>query len=189
MFKVGDLFEVEGTKSLDAGTLEFKDIGVKFVGRTDENNGIQGKIDKQSFEPNNANTLTATVIGNYKYVKYQEEPYYCSQNVNKLTPVFPINQLFGLYFRSIIQNFVSLYDGQQSGYKLDKLRDYTFILLIQTDDNGNPIIDSECKYHPNGYIPDWDFMEKYVKAIEKTVITDVVKFKDEVIANTKKVVA
>ena len=46
MFRVGDLFEVEGTKSLDAGTLEFKDTGVNFVGRTDENNDIQGKIDK-----------------------------------------------------------------------------------------------------------------------------------------------
>ena len=32
-------------------------------------------------------------------------------------------------------------------------------------------------------------MEKYVKAIEKTVIADVVKFKDDVIANTKEVVA
>ena len=189
MFRVGDLFEVEGTKSLDAGTLEFKTNGINFVGRTDENNGIQGKIDKQSFEPNDANTLTATVIGNYKYVKYQEEPYYCSQNVNKLTPVFPINQLLGLYFRSIIQKFVSLYDGQQSGYKLDELRDYTFVLPIQTDVNNDPIIDSERKYHPDGYFPDWDFMEKYIRAIEKTVIADVVKFKDEKIAKTKEVVA
>lgn len=98
IFQIKNLFEVEGTKSLDAGTLEFKNIGVNFVGRTNENNGIQGKIDRQLFEPNDEKTITATVIGNYKYVKYQEEPYYCSQNVNKLTPIFPINKLSGLYF-------------------------------------------------------------------------------------------
>ena len=39
------------------------------MGRTFENNGIQGKIEKQKFEPNNSNTITATVIGNYKYVR------------------------------------------------------------------------------------------------------------------------
>ena len=32
-------------------------------------------------------------------------------------------------------------------------------------------------------------MEEYIKAIEKIVIADVVKFKDEVIATTKKVIA
>ena len=51
-------------------------------------------------------------------------------------------------------------------------------LPIRTDDNNMPIIDSRCKYHHDGYIPDWDFMEKYIKAIEKTVISNVVKYKD-----------
>ena len=187
MFRVGDLFTVKGTKSLDAGALEFRDTGVNFVGRTDENNGVQGKIDRQVFEPNDAKTMTATVIGNYKYVKYQEEPYYCSQNVNKLTPVFLTNKLLGLYFRNIIQKFVSLYDGQQSGYKLDELRDYTFILPIRIDSNNTPVVGQKHTYHPDGYIPDWDFMEKYIRAIEKVVIADVAKYKDSVIENTKKV--
>ena len=189
MFRVGDLFNVEGTKSLDAGALEFRDTGVNFVGRTDENNGVQGMIDRQVFAPNDAKTITATVIGNYKYVKYQEEPYYCSQNVNKLTPVFPINQFLGLYFRNVIQKFVSLYDGRQSGYKLDELRDYTFILPIQTDTNNTPVIDQNHTYHPDGYIPDWTYMEKYIRAIEKVVIKDVVDYKDSIIAKTKEIVA
>lgn len=184
-FKVSDLFIVEGTKSLDAGALIFKNNGVNFVGRTGENNGIQGKIDKQSFEPNEANTITATVIGNYKYVKYQQEPYYCSQNINKLTPKFNINEYLGLWFRSEIQKFVSLYDHQQGGYKLDEIKNFEFHLPVQTDKANNPIIDETCQYHSKGYIPDWDFMEKYIKAIEKIVIADVVKYKDSVIEKTK----
>ena len=36
--------------------------------------------------------------------------------------------------------------------------------------------------------PDFDYMEKYILAIEKLVIADVVKYKDKVIETTKKVV-
>lgn len=51
-FRIGDLFFVEGTKSLDAGKVKFEDIGINFVGRTNEFNGVQGKISRQDYEPN-----------------------------------------------------------------------------------------------------------------------------------------
>ena len=103
-YKIADFFKVEGTTSLDAGKLTFKDEGINFIGRISENNGCQGKISKQSFEPNSEKTITATVIGNYKYVKFQEEPYYCSQNINKLTPLFDgINAINSLFFITSIK--------------------------------------------------------------------------------------
>lgn len=37
-------------------------------------------------------------------------------------------------------------------------------------------------------IPDWEYMEKYIKATEKVVIRDVVDWKDEMIKKTKEVV-
>ena len=40
---------------------------------------------------------------------------------------------------------------------------------------------------PDG-TPDFDYMERYIRAIEKVVIADVVKYKDNVIETTKKVV-
>ena len=36
--------------------------------------------------------------------------------------------------------------------------------------------------------PDFDYMERYIRAIEKVIIADVVKYKDKVIETTKKVV-
>ncbi len=120
-----DLFEIVGTKSLDSNAIEFSKFGINFIGRTFDNNGIQGKIQKRNFEPNEPFSITATVIGNYKYVKFQTEPYYCSQNINKLTPKSIIkiwNEKVAYYLIVSIQKFVSLYDKQQGGYKLDDIK-------------------------------------------------------------------
>ena len=58
-------------------------------------------------------------------------------------------------------------------------------LPVQTDASGTPIIDSTHKYHEEGYLPDFEYMEKYIRAIEKLVIKDVVCFKDIMIKKTK----
>lgn len=121
------MFHVEGTKPLDSNAIDFIDKGINFIGRTFENNGIQGKIERQHFEPNDPFTITATVIGNYKYVNFQVEPYYCSQNINKLTPkeVFSKwNEKIAYYFVTNIYKFVSLYNGQQGGYKLEDIKNH-----------------------------------------------------------------
>ncbi len=158
-FRLGDLFEIIGTKSLDSNAIDFTDTGINFVGRTFEHNGIQGKIEKRDFEPNEPFTITATVIGNYKYVKYQKEPYYCSQNINKLTPN---KNVFTRWSESIayfcitnIQKFVSLYDGQQGGYKLNDIKNFKISLPITV----------------SGEI-DFDFMELFIRELEKERISE-----------------
>ena len=146
-----NLFEIVGTKSLDSNAIDFLSEGINFIGRTSENNGIQGKIAKQEFEPNEAYTITATVIGNYKYVKYQEESYYCSQNINKLTPkniIVKWDKRIAYFLIAHVQKFVSLYNGQQGGYKLDDIKKH----IVQL-----PIINGEINF---------DFMEKFVAELE-----------------------
>lgn len=150
-YRIGDLFEVVGTKSLDSNAIDFTKMGINFIGRTFEDNGIQGKIEKRDFEPNEPFTITATVIGNYKYVKFQKEPYYCSQNINKLTPKKIIekwNERIAYYFIASIQKFVSLYDGQQGGYKLEDIKNYSLQVPIK-----------------NGKI-NFSFMEKFIAELE-----------------------
>ena len=135
-FKLSDLFEIVSTKSLDSNAIDFTKTGINFVGRTFENNGIQGKIQKRNFEPNEPFTITATVIGNYKYVKYQTEPYYCSQNINKLTPKSIIkkwNEKIAYYLMASLQKFVSLYDGQQGGYKLEDIKNHKIQIPINNE--------------------------------------------------------
>ena len=139
---------------MDSNAIEFIDAGINFIGRTFENNGIQGKIQKRDFEPNEPYTITATVIGNYKYVKYQTEQYYCSQNINKLTP----NQIWEKWNERIayfiianIQKFVSLYDGQQGGYKLDDIKNHLKDINVNVKDDFlfplNFYLQNQIHYH------------------------------------------
>ena len=151
-YQLQDLFVITGTKSLDSNALEFVAKGINFVGRTFENNGIQGKITRRDFCPNEPFTITATVIGNYKYVKYQKEPYYCSQNINKLVPRTNVftkwNEQIAYFLITPIQKFVSLYDGQQGGYKLETIKSHKIKLPIK-----------------KGFV-DFDFMERFVAELE-----------------------
>lgn len=151
------MFEIVGTKSLDSNAIDFTKTGINFVGRTLENNGIQGKIERKNFEPNKPFTITATVVGNYKYVKYQTEPYYCSQNINKLTPKSIIkkwNEKIVYYLIVSIQKFVSLYDGQQGGYKLEDIRGHKILLPTKNDKI------------------DFDFMESLIAGLEAERIAE-----------------
>ncbi|MFP6260217.1 restriction endonuclease subunit S [Helicobacter pylori] len=174
-FRLGDLFEIVGTKSLDSNAIDFTDTGINFVGRTFSNNGIQGKTPTKAFKPNKPFTITATVIGQYKYVKFQTEPYYCSQNINKLTPKIIIHQWnakIAYYFITHIQKFVSLYDGQQSGYKLDDIKNH--IISLPTN--------------PHGKI-DFDFMHTLINALMKQTIQGVVQYCDAKIQATKEIIS
>lgn len=61
-------------------------------------------------------------------------------------------------------------------------------LPIQMDASGDPVIDPDKTYHPDGFVQDWKYMENYIRAIEKIVIADVVDWKDEMIKKMKEVV-
>jgi len=151
------LFEIVWIKSLDSNAIDFIKNWINFVGRTFENNWIQWKIKKQDFEPNEPFTITATVIWNYKYVKYQKDFYYCSQNINKFTPKFIIskwNEKLAYFFIWNIQKFVSLYDNQQWWYKLDDIKNH------------------EIQLPTKNWKIDFEFMEYFIEELEKERINE-----------------
>lgn len=166
-YRLCELFEIQGTKSLDSNAVTFVKKGINFIGRTNEFNGKQGEIELQEFEPNEPYTITATVIGNYKYVKLQKEPYYCSQNINKLTPKLVLKNNWNEYtinfLITYIQKFVSLYDGQQGGYKLEDIKNH----IIQLPTKEGKI--------------DFEFIESFIAELEAYLT--ITGLKDYVLTN------
>ena len=70
-----------------------------------------------------------------------------------------------------------------------KMKELDIILPIQTDEFGAPVIDEAKAYHPDGYVPDWEYMAAYIRVMEKLVIRDVVDYKDEFIRQHRLAVA
>lgn len=188
-FALNSLFEICTTRGTDKNKIELvTDGSCDFIGRTRVNNGIQGTLCPLNYPPNKANTFSLIQVGESSAL-WRDRPWYASQNLFCLTPKDNNIQKQYLYFESVINKEMSRYGTDYNSYPtLKSLNDTHIVLPIQTDSAGSPVIDPNFTYHPAGYIPDWDYMEKYIRAVEKLVIADVVKWKDEEIIRMKEIV-
>lgn len=157
-----------------------------FIGSTDSNNGVTGYIGQKPLF--NGNAISVSYNGSVGQVFYQEQPFWASDDINVLilkkhilTP-----ELYG-YLGATLKKA-----GTQFSYSYkwntERMKATVIHIPIQIDSKGSPVFDPDCTWHPAGYIPDWDYMEKYIRAVEKLVIADVVKWKDEEIARTREIV-
>lgn len=94
--------------------------------------------------------------------------------------VFETSEPIALHF--VDQDVVAFcsYGNQLSS---TELVDISLSLPIQVDVHGEAILDD--KGH---FIPDWDYMESYIHAMEKQVIADVVDYKDSMITTAKELI-
>ena len=185
MFRVGDLFEGQ-TGDVDLQQKDVNGKGTYFINSGVDNNGIKGKTDKPA-KIFSANTISIDFWGNAYYRDFQYKMA-THNHVFSLSGDCLKNKKVGLYLVAQMSYMKNLYSYSNMG-TWNKIKELFVLLPIQTDDNNTPVIDQNHTYHPDGYIPDWTYMEKYIRAIEKVVIKDVVGYKDSIIAKTKEIVA
>ncbi len=115
-----------------------------------------------------------------------DESFYRSGDNGAFQGLFPkahkCNTFETLYILSVLRKHFAEF-GYTTG--MADIIDLQFMLPILTDAIGQPVIDSTKKYHPEGFIPDWDYMSAYIRAVEKLVIKDVIKYKDEIMEERK----
>ncbi len=183
-FRIAELFEQ--LRGKEAAPNRVPDGNVNMINETSVNNGITKKASSEYvFQP-----PAITVSVNYaETVFVQAEEFCASVNIlilkNNALVEFPEA---ALYVAGLLQKNNRRYDYSHKISK-DRLNDTLLLLPICTDAANNPVIDPAKTYHPEGYIPDWDFMSRYIRAIEKMVVKDVVDYKNEFIARTKAVVS
>ena len=183
-FRVGDLFvQLRGK---EAAPNRVPPGNTNMINETSTNNGVTKKASSQYTFSAPAITVSVNFA---ETVFVQMEDFCASVNIlilkNKEIEEFPDA---ALYIATLLRKNNKQYDYSHKISK-DKLNDTMLLLPIQTSSTGTPLIDPTHQFHPDGYIPDWDYMAKYIRAIEKIVIKNVVQYKDEVIAQTKAVVA
>ena len=177
-FTTGKLFSVEAG-DVDIQQKDINGKGCYFINSGLGNNGIKGMTDRPA-KVFPKNTITVDFWGNAFYRDF-EYKLATHNHVFSLSGEVLKNQEVGLYLASSMTYFRKLFSYNNMGTR-NKIMKLLISLPIQTNEEGTPIIDPERKYHAEGYIPDWDYMTSYIRAMKKVVIADVVKYKDEVIA-------
>ena len=178
-FKVMDLFEISKGRRLTKKYRQVGDIPLLTAG-LGLGQGVSAYI-----APNDNMTLynDSITIDMFGSVFYHDYEAYGDDNIHFLIND-EIPKLCKLYVTTAIQKrlFGQYSYGRQ--FRMKVFDDLYIELPVYTDSDNQLVLDDK-----NKPIPDWDFMEKYIKAIEKIVIADVVKYKDAMISTTKKVIA
>lgn len=166
------LFNIVPTKKkINANSVNF-DGKHPYVARGEQNNGIRGYIDFDENYLNSGNTIsfgqdTATMY-------YQPNPYFTGDKIQ----IFNLNEQYGdldeniaMYLITALnKTFANFTWGQQS-FALETIALLSVELPVTDDGNIN-----------------FEYMKSYVNVVKKIAIEDVVKYKDNVISLTKKVV-
>lgn len=182
-FVFSDLFTSQ-TGDTDIQKKDINGKGCYVVSAGLSNHGIIGKTDREA-KVIDENTITVDMFGNafYRDTEYKMVTH---ARVFALSPKFEMTESSGLYMTSCMSYLAKKF-AYSNMCSWNKIQDLPLCLPIQTDDSGKPVIDAGKTYSPKGYIPDWDYMEKYIKATEKEIIKEVVLYKDKVIAKAKEI--
>lgn len=164
-FKIGDIFEIhKGKRLTKADQIKGNTL---FIGSTASNHGETARIgQKPIFKPN---TITVCYNGSVGETFYQDKPYWASDDINVLTlKNFKLDAEIAEYLCAVIKKA-----GKQYGYaykwNVSRMKESIISLPV---DNDNSI--------------DFEYMKKYIRAIQKTIVKDVVKYRDEMITNVHK---
>ena len=165
-FVIGEIFNSQnGDNNLRKSDVNGK--GVHIITAGVKNNGILGLSDKGA-KVINANTITVDLFGN---TYFRDFNYKMTRRVFSLElKEGALSEGAGLYICSELKQLAELFDYENK-CSFNKIKSLSIELPIKSDGT-----------------PDFDYMERYILAIENVVISDVVKYKDKVIETTKKVV-
>ncbi|WP_406812198.1 restriction endonuclease subunit S [Histophilus somni] len=148
------MFDVSTSKGYDAGKMEFVNKAndtFEFIGRTKENYGVQGFIEKLNTKPNDAETISVSQVGAV-HSQIRKNKWYSSQNVFILNPYY--KKLINLLVITSIDKILTNYGGYSSYPTLQKLKDHTIQLPSK-----------------NGKI-DFEFMESFISELEEERISE-----------------
>lgn len=166
-FYLKDLCKITMGNKLDWNAMSTDNPKVNFVGRSAENNGVAGQVDKiNNISPYKAGCITVALGGSLGASYLQTSDFYTSQNVSVLEFEESISKEAKLFITCLIMN-ESKYKYFPFGRELNShiRTDFGFTLPVLHNQNGTPFFDEEKKYSNEGYVPDWQFMEDYIKSL------------------------
>lgn len=166
-FYLGRLFTIKKGKRLtSADQEEGENI---YIGAIDSNNGVANHIGQQPIH--SGNTISLSYNGSVGEAFYQPGPYWATDDVNALYPVFEgFNQYIGLFVVTVIRQEKYRFSYGRK-WTLDNMKNSDILLPVLHNVDGSVYIDKQHRYSDDGYVPDWGFMENYIKSLHYKPLT------------------
>lgn len=192
-FKLSDLFDMKnGYFNNKPETIETfpSDNPIPFLGATAENNGVTDYCDIESIKLSDktgqddntlegkifeGNCITITNNGSVCNAYYQPIKFTSSHDETICNPKFELNFFRAMFICSIINRERYKWSYGRKLHDLNKSKNIIIKLPIQRDDEKKPIINKSLQYSVEGYVPDWEFMENYIKSLHHKPITTKIK--------------
>lgn len=174
-FLLSELFEVKTTKSIDKNKISFSPDGeYDFIGRSNFNNGIQGKVERLDYDPNPENTFSLVQVGE-SVCFFRECEWYGSQNIFILIPKFEEICFAHMYISTVINAYLRVLFSE--AYTYPKLTDVNaipiYLPVIENTDPGHEYTVDDI---------DWKYMQDYITKLEQDCIAKMDAWKVNVIS-------
>ena len=175
-FKVSSIFAIHNGKGITKEEIEDNEGDFTVVQSGEENNGVLGKINKNYCKAMNYTfsekpCLTVARSGSAGYVSFQLNGCVVgdSAKILLLDEDIASVELYTFLQTLLTANRFKYAYGRkvtESKYMSDVVK-----LPIQTNEDGTPLIDISKKYSKDGFIPDWQWMENYIKSLHHKPLT------------------
>ncbi len=135
---------------------------IKYITRTAENNGCELIVNNEQIlfvEKGNAISIGDTTATCF----YQEEPFVTGDHIIVIRSNW-LNKYTGLFITTLI-NLEQYRYSYGRAFLMNRVKDTIIKLPICRNSEGLPIIDETKRFSDKGYIPDWQFMENYIKSL------------------------
>ena len=169
-FKIKDLFDIKNSHSILKSSVSFSRQGHPYLTAQVGNNAVSGHIIYDEAFLDKGRCIF--IGGKTLTVSYQEEDFFSNDSHNLL--LYPKDEnlnsrVYEYLVTAIYKSLKPKYSWNDS-ISFRKIQKDTIILPVTSD-----------------LIPDYRYMERYIRAIEKLVIKDVVRYKDEISDNTREI--
>lgn len=166
-FYLHRIFKAEMGNGIDAILTTNDSPKYNYVSRDSNGNGVVAFVDEIDGEdPFPAGAMSLALGGSFLGSCFiQKAPFYTAQNVAVLQEKVNISDYAKLFIATLIRNECKI-KYQAFGRELNAhfRKDFTLKLPVKHE-NGLIVYDENHEFSDEGYIPDWGWMETYIKTL------------------------
>lgn len=161
------LFNTRMGNGIDAVVTTSYNPKYNYVSRDSNGNGVVGFVDEiEGEEPFPAGAMSLALGGSFLGSCFiQKEHFYTAQNVGILQEKVPLSIYAKLFISTLIRNECKV-KYQAFGRELNAhfRKDFTIKLPVKME-SSKITYDENNLYSDEGFIPDWEWMEHYMKQL------------------------